>query len=172
MTREEIASSASGIGNSADGIPRNFLPHHSAGPRSRLRVYVRDRRALEAGELSPSLSPVSIGQGAGRDAKVGTNNNNNAGRHSMASKATILQDTPGAVVVRVDHLDTDSFSRSVDPTATRALKRATNYYTVSRVTGSYAYDTNGRKCVSIIAFARSYAAAEELVIKHKITQAA
>ena len=90
----------------------------------------------------------------------------------MASKATILQDTFGAVVVRVDHLDTDSFSRSVDPTATRARKRAVNARTVSHVKGAYAYDSHGRQCVSVIAFARSFAEAEELVAQHMSGQAA
>lgn len=81
----------------------------------------------------------------------------------MASKSTIVRDTVGEIVVRVDHLDTDSFSRSVDRAATRALHRANSRYTVSHTVGSYAFTGLNRKCVSMIAYARSFDECERLL---------
>lgn len=85
----------------------------------------------------------------------------------MASKATILQDTAGAVVIQVDHLDTDSFSRSVDRAATRARKQAVHRNTVTHVGGCYAFTGYGRACRSIIAFATSFDAADALIAQYK-----
>lgn len=85
----------------------------------------------------------------------------------MASKATILQDTPGAIVIQVDHLDTDSFHRSVDAAATRARRRSVHRNTVTHVGGCYAFTGYGRKCTSIIAFATSFEAADALIAQHQ-----
>lgn len=86
----------------------------------------------------------------------------------MASKGMIIQDTFGSVVVKVDHLDTDSFSRSVDRAASLALQQAVNRRTVTHMKGDYAYTSTGRKCVSLIAYARSFNAAEELLLQNAL----
>lgn len=84
----------------------------------------------------------------------------------MASKATILQDTEGAILIAVDHLDTDSFRRSVDLAAAKARRRTANCNTVTHMGGRYAYTGYGRACRSLIAYARSFEAADQLIARH------
>lgn len=83
----------------------------------------------------------------------------------MASKATVVRDVPGEILVRVVHLDTDSFSRSVDRAANRAWKRTRNARTATHTTGDYAYVGTGtpRECVSIVAYSTSFGRAREAI---------
>ena len=80
----------------------------------------------------------------------------------MASTASVLWDAPGAIVVRVDHLDTDSFTRSVDRAANRAWKSSRHARTVTHVKGMYACNSEGRRCVSVVAYATSFDKAQAL----------
>ena len=86
----------------------------------------------------------------------------------MASKATVLRDTPGKILVRIVHLDTDSFSRSVDRAANKAWKGTRNACTVSHVKGeyAYAYTDNPRECVSVVAYSTSFDRASEAIRAH------
>lgn len=72
----------------------------------------------------------------------------------MASRGTVVIDRPGAVVLRIDHTITDSFSRSVIPTSTRAWRRARHHGSATFRVTSLAPDwtVNGKHCASIIAF--------------------
>ena len=87
----------------------------------------------------------------------------------MASKATVLYDAPGAIVVRVDHRDTDSFSRSVDRAANKAWKSARHARTVTHVKGEYACFSEERACVSVVAYATSFDNALALIETWKIS---
>ena len=86
----------------------------------------------------------------------------------MASTATIIRDEPGAILVRIVHLDTDSFSRSVDRAATKAWKGTRNARTVSHVKGeyAYAYTDNPRECVSVVAYSTSFDRASAAIRDH------
>jgi hypothetical protein len=72
----------------------------------------------------------------------------------MASRGTVVIDTPGAVVVRIDHGVADSFSRSVIPTSTRTWRRARHHGSATFRVTSLAPDwtVDGTHCASIIAF--------------------
>lgn len=74
----------------------------------------------------------------------------------MASTARVLFDAPGMVVVRVDHLDTDSFSRSVDRAANKAWKYSRHARTALYVKGLYACRSEARDCVSVVAYGTSF----------------
>lgn len=77
----------------------------------------------------------------------------------MSSTATVLVDEPGAVVVRVDHLDTDSFSRSVNRAANRAWRGSAHARTATYTSGLYGLDNesgNPRACHSIVAYGKSF----------------
>lgn len=77
----------------------------------------------------------------------------------MASKVIGTERTEdGVIVVTVRHLDTDSFSRSVDRAARKAWRtfdRPTQQAT--RHTGAnYACECQGRECVSKVGFGPSF----------------
>ena len=77
----------------------------------------------------------------------------------MASRAVVILSQPGLVVVRVAHLDSDSFSRSVDRVAVKAWRNARHYGEDTNCQGGvYAPDgaSTDRKCVSWIGFAGSF----------------
>jgi hypothetical protein len=91
----------------------------------------------------------------------------------MASKGRIVTDTPSLVLIEVEHAPADSFSRSVDPTATRQWHRSDNYSTRTRHrSASYAVDAlafmkgDRKVCVSVIAFASSFEAGEAAIARH------
>ena len=100
----------------------------------------------------------------------------------MSSKATHIgladgspatAGIPGAVVVvEVRHLDTDSFSRSVSPTATRAWRRLptaiqweTRY--VSRQFAMMTDPNDPRVCLSLVAFGPTRSAARTALLDYK-----
>ena len=86
----------------------------------------------------------------------------------MASTATIIRDEPGAILVRIVHLDTDSFSRSVDRAANKARRGSRNARTATHVKGEYAY-TDGekpRECVSLVAYSTSFGRARQVIDAH------
>jgi hypothetical protein len=80
----------------------------------------------------------------------------------MASTATVLWDAPGAIVVRVDHLDTDSFTRSVDRAANKERRASRFANTATYVKGMYAVRSEGRACVSVVAYGTSFDKAQAL----------
>lgn len=83
----------------------------------------------------------------------------------MASKAHILIDAPGMIIVRVDHLDGDSFSRSVCRAADKARKQA--YYARSTTHVKYAFavrrDPSVHACVSLAVYGTSFEKAQALL---------
>lgn len=86
----------------------------------------------------------------------------------MASRVISRKFLATGYVVRVEHLDTDSFSRSVDRAASRAWR--TDGVQFQHVTGSYAHGhvgtdprTGREVCVSTIVYAHSFTEAEEIL---------
>jgi len=80
----------------------------------------------------------------------------------MASRSTIVVDTPDLVIVRVDHGIADSFSRSVAPTTARGWSRAINCTArANKRIFEFAPDwtVDGTRCVSFGAFGTSHEAA-------------
>jgi hypothetical protein len=76
----------------------------------------------------------------------------------MASKVVSMEHRGNVVIVTVRHLDSDSFSRSVQRAATKAwhtlpreTQRATRF-----LAADFAHDSTGRECVSTLAFGPSF----------------
>jgi hypothetical protein len=86
----------------------------------------------------------------------------------MASKATVVKVTDSVMVVRVDHLDTDSFSRSVDRAAEKARKATRAAWGFNRTSGSYGNgpEDGTRKCWSVVTFAYTRADAAAAVLAY------
>jgi hypothetical protein len=87
----------------------------------------------------------------------------------MAARSSVVVDTTGLVIVEVKHGEADSFSRSVMPASTRAWKRAKHrgaatQCRVAELAPDFA--SNGRKCVSFIAFAATFDAARGALTAH------
>lgn len=79
----------------------------------------------------------------------------------MASKVIAVEQTGGCVVVTIRHLNTDSFSRSVDRAANkvwRELPRDVQLRT-RYVRANYAHTSFGRSCYSTVAYGPTFAAA-------------
>jgi hypothetical protein len=84
----------------------------------------------------------------------------------MASTARVLFDAPGMIVVRVDHLDTDSFSRSVNRAANKAWKHTRNANTALYTTGRYGMNDHTedyRQCASLVVYGTSHPNARVLL---------
>ena len=81
----------------------------------------------------------------------------------MASKVISVSMPADVLIVEVQHLDSDSFSRSVDRAANAvwrrqpvAVRQGTRYVRVA-----YAHTSVGRTCVSTIAYGPSFEAASD-----------
>jgi len=79
----------------------------------------------------------------------------------MASRSTIVLESVGTIIIRVDHGIADSFSRSVLPTSTRAWRRSRLHHTATYRAAELAPDwtVDGTHCASIVAFSTSHEAA-------------
>ena len=81
----------------------------------------------------------------------------------MASKTTATYWMGNVFVVEITHTDTDSFSRSVLPTSTRAWRKHLSWDEQTRTTHRHsimAHRKIGRVCVSTVAFGPSFASAQ------------
>ena len=77
----------------------------------------------------------------------------------MASKAVAVDYAEnGTILVTVEHLDTDSFARSVDRAARAAWRKhpRVQQLATNHVAANYAMITEGRKCWSLVAFAPDF----------------
>jgi hypothetical protein len=84
----------------------------------------------------------------------------------MASTARVLLDAPGMIVVRVDHLDSDSFSRSVNRAANKAWRNSRHARTATYTTGRYGMNDHTedyRQCASVVVYATSHGKARDLL---------
>ncbi len=78
----------------------------------------------------------------------------------MASKAVAVEYLDnGTIVVRVEHLDTDSFSRSVDRAAQAAWKKQplARRAAALHTGGNYGLHLEGRRCYSLVGFGPDFA---------------
>jgi hypothetical protein len=80
----------------------------------------------------------------------------------MASRSAIVVDNRDVVIIEVTHTISDSFSRSVVPTSTRAWKRSRGYRGGLRFRETVLapdWTVEDKRCTSFIAFGPSHPAA-------------